>query len=203
MKTAGQVGSDRQLEAADKVRTNVHVALLHYPVLNKAGETIASAVTPLDLHDISRAVRTYGARRFFVVTPLEDQQEMIRRVRDHWIKGYGATYNPARREALETVRLADTLEAVKEEVGLLHHAPPRVVITSSKAQPGSISFGAMRKMIDGGRPHLLVFGTAWGLAPEVIQQADASLQPIWGRTDYNHLSVRSAATAVLDRLLGY
>ncbi|MCP4687771.1 MAG: RNA methyltransferase, partial [Desulfobacterales bacterium] len=34
---------------------NLHLALLHYPVVNKNGEPVASAVTNLDLHDISRA----------------------------------------------------------------------------------------------------------------------------------------------------
>ena len=189
--------------ATDTHRTNVHVALLHYPVLNKSGETIASAVTPLDLHDISRAVRTYGVSQFFVVTPLKDQQQLVRSVRDHWIKGYGATYNPTRRKALEAVRLTDTLESAKKVIRSLDHANPRVVVTSSKEHTASVSFETLRGMLDDDKPHLLVFGTAWGLAPEVIQQADCCLRPIRGRTKYNHLSVRSAATVVLDRLLGH
>jgi hypothetical protein len=49
---------------------------------------------------------------------------------------------------------------------------------------------------------LLIFGTAWGLAEEIIQQVDYTLMPISTGTDYNHLSVRSAAAIVLDRLLG-
>lgn len=181
---------------------NVHVALLHFPVLNKSGDTIASAVTPMDLHDISRAVRTYGAGRFFVVTPLEDQQEMIRRVKGHWINGYGATYNPARRKAMETVRLADTLESVKNEIRSDSGVTPKVVVTSSKTYPGGISFETLREMLGTDNSHLLVFGTGWGLAPEVIARADYCLAPIRGQTGYNHLSVRSAVTVILDRLLG-
>ncbi len=188
--------------ASDTLKSNVHVALLHYPVLNKSGDTIASAVTPMDLHDISRAVRTYGVRQFFVVTPLKDQQKLVRRVRDHWIKGYGATYNPSRRKALETIRLTDTLESAKKEIRSRDHATPRVVVTSAREHPASVSFETLRGMLDRDKPHLLVFGTAWGLAPEVIEQADYCLRPIRGRTDYNHLSVRSAVTVVLDRLLG-
>jgi len=188
--------------ASDTLKSNVHVALLHYPVLNKSGDTIASAVTPMDLHDISRAVRTYGVYQFFVVTPLKDQQKLVRRVRDHWIKGYGARYNPSRRKALEMVKLTDTLDSAKKEIQSLDHVTPRVVVTSSREHPTSVSFETLRGMLDNGSPHLLVFGTAWGLAPEIIQQADCCLRPIRGRTDYNHLSVRSAATVVLDRLLG-
>ena len=55
---------------------NLYVALTHYPVVNKKGNVIASALTNLDLHDISRAAKTYGLKSFFVVTPLEDQKEL-------------------------------------------------------------------------------------------------------------------------------
>jgi hypothetical protein len=48
---------------------------MHYPVVNKNGEIIASAVTNIDLHDISRASKTYGVKTFFVVTPLQDQKK--------------------------------------------------------------------------------------------------------------------------------
>jgi hypothetical protein len=43
-------------------------------VVNKNGEIIASAVTNLDLHDISRVAKTYGVQAFYVVTPLRDQK---------------------------------------------------------------------------------------------------------------------------------
>jgi hypothetical protein len=56
--------------------------------------------------------------------------------------------------------------------------------------------------MDGGEPCLLIFGTAWGLSPALLETADFVLAPIEGPTDYNHLSVRSAAAIILDRLLG-
>ncbi len=191
--------------ASDKndCRADLYVVLLHYPVLNKAGETISSAVTPLDLHDIARAARTYGVRRFFVVTPLTDQKDLAEMVVDHWVTGYGATYNPARREALELVELADTLESVKARIRLMGHGEPIVVVTSSKDRSDSIDYRALRGMLDKGPPYLLVFGTAWGMTPEIMESADIRLRPIRGASGYNHLSVRSAATAVLDRLLGH
>ena len=49
---------------------------------------------------------------------------------------------------------------------------------------------------------LLVFGTGWGLTAEMLARADHILEPIRGRRDYNHLSVRSAAAIILDRVLG-
>jgi hypothetical protein len=39
------------------------------------------------------------------------------------------------------------------------------------------------------------------LAQEVIESGDGMLPPITGSGSYNHLSVRSAAAIVLDRLL--
>ena len=36
----------------------------------------------------------------------------------------------------------------------------------------------------------------------IMQNADGTLPPIAGRTTYNHLSVRSAASVIVDRLLG-
>jgi hypothetical protein len=57
-------------------------------------------------------------------------------------------------------------------------------------------------MIGEGLPYLLVFGTAWGLTETLISTADFALAPVKGPTTYNHLSVRSAVTVVLDRLLG-
>lgn len=185
-----------------KKAMTVDVALLHFPVLNKAGKTIASAVTSIDLHDIARASRTYGVTRFYVVTPLKDQQALVGQIIDHWTKGFGATYNPKRREALEVIRLADTLEVVIQRIAAREQTTPKIVVTSSKERSQSTSYKTLRRGLKDGMPHLLVFGTAWGLTPDVIDQADYCLRPVRGQTDYNHLSVRSAATAVLDRLMG-
>ncbi len=51
-----------------------YIGLLHYPVYNKRGEIIASAITNLDLHDLARLAKTYGAERFYVITPLADSK---------------------------------------------------------------------------------------------------------------------------------
>jgi hypothetical protein len=65
---------------------NLYVALAHYPVVNKNGDIITSAVTNLDLHDISRVVKTYGVRSFYVTTPLEDQKTLIKKIVSHWVE---------------------------------------------------------------------------------------------------------------------
>jgi hypothetical protein len=171
-------------------------------VLNKRGETIASAVTNQDLHDIARAGRTFGARGFFVVTPLEDQQTLTRQILGHWIEGHGAEYNPARGRALELVRVVDRLADAQAEIEAREGKPARLVATSARESESAMGFRELRTRLAAGEPALLVLGTAWGLAPECLAMADHRLRPIRGAGEYNHLSVRSAASILLDRLLG-
>ncbi|MCG6930337.1 MAG: RNA methyltransferase [Desulfofustis sp.] len=178
------------------------IALLHHPVLNKAGETIGSAVTNLDLHDISRAARTYGVSDFFVATPYTDQRRLIEEIVDHWQNGHGASANPARREALGVVRPATDLDEIRGALFDRYQIRPLVVATSARPQSREIGYGELRRRIRAGTsPVLLVFGTAHGLAPEIIDAADGVLPPIAARSDYNHLSVRSAVSILLDRLM--
>ncbi|MBW1897630.1 MAG: RNA methyltransferase, partial [Deltaproteobacteria bacterium] len=65
-----------------------------------------------------------------------------------------------------------------------------------------IGFQGLRKMLESGTPHVLLFGTAWGLSDDFLEKADFILDPIMGDADYNHLSVRSAVSIILDRLKG-
>jgi hypothetical protein len=180
----------------------LYVALTHYPVVNKRGDIIASSVTNLDLHDISRAARTFGAKRFYVVTPLVDQKILVEKIISHWTNGIGGVYNPARRSALELIKTKDSIADAAEEIEGIEKVYPKTVVTCARSFPSSISFKELRDILQLGRPHLLVFGTAWGLAETYISQADYILEPISGQTAYNHLSVRSAAGIILDRLLG-
>jgi hypothetical protein len=178
------------------------MALVHYPVVNKDGDVIASAVTNLDLHDMARAARTYGVRGYCVVTPLSDQQVLARRIIGHWTEGEGGRRHPMRREALSLIRVADNLgtamDAIEKETG----HPPKTVATCARRREGMLRYETFKRMIGDGGPHLLIFGTAWGLAPALLETVDYVLAPIEGPTDYNHLSVRSAASIILDRLMG-
>ncbi len=180
----------------------LYVALVHHPVINKQGECIASAVTNLDLHDIARAVKTYGGLGFYVTTPLTDQQELVESIISHWTTGVGGQRHPKRKRALELIRVADSLEAVCEDIGRREGISPKTVVTSARQREGSMSFADLRVLLGEGSPVLLVFGTAWGLSEDIMQGADYSLVPIAPRTDYNHLSVRCAAAVVMDRLVG-
>ena len=180
----------------------VYVTLIHHPVVNKQGECIASAVTNLDLHDIARAVKTYGAKGYYVATPLTDQQELAKKIVSHWTAGVGGTHHPKRKSALELIFVTDTLESARKDILRREGAVPITVATSAQKREGSMKFAELRDMIESDAPVLLVFGTAWGLSEEMMKQADVTLAPIAPRTEYNHLSVRSAAAIVLDRLLG-
>jgi len=184
--------------------SSVYLALMHHPVKNKNGETIASAVTNLDLHDLSRIAKTYGVSAVYVITPLTDQQTLVRKIVSHWQDGYGAVYNPKRREALNLVRVTDSLEAAVNEIRTLEpDRPVATVATGAAENDGAISFKDFQhKLASEKSAFLLMLGTAWGLTGEAIAAADFVLAPIRGNTGYNHLPVRAAAAIILDRLLG-
>lgn len=183
--------------------SKLHLALVHYPVKNKDGDTIAAAITNLDLHDIARAARTYGVGAFYVVTPLSDQQELAKKIVGHWQQGAGAEYNPDRREALELIRIKASLNDAMTDTAALTGAPVRIVATSAAADGNRLSFPEFRRMLErSDQSYLLVFGTAWGLAEAFIDNSDYVLAPIRGTTGYNHLPVRSAAAIILDRISG-
>ena len=184
------------------IMPNLYVALIHYPVVNKNGETIASALTNLDLHDISRAAKTYGLKAFFVVTPLEDQKDLVEKIISHWTTGIGAEYNPKRRSALELIRVNDSFPEALDRIAATEGSDPITIATCARKYPANISHEKLRAMLNNGKPYVLVLGTAWGLTEEFISRADYVLEPIVGKTDYNHLSVRSAAAIIFDRLLG-
>ena len=184
-------------------KARIDLALIHYPVINKNQEIIGSAVTNLDLHDIARAAKTYGVDSLYVVTPYRDQQELFKELLDHWLIGHGAKYNSNRGEALSLVHICDDLDQLFAKVTEKWQRRPTVLATCARKKHSSIwSYRVVRQKVADGECFLILFGTAWGLAQEVIEAGDGILPPISGCGNYNHLSVRSAAAIVLDRLLG-
>ena len=75
------------------------------------------------------------------------------------------------------------------------------IATSARGNETDVSCGRLKEELNGNASHVLVFGTAWGLAEELIELCDYTLEPIKGAGSYNHLSVRSAASIYLDRLI--
>lgn len=186
----------------DKKLPAIYIVLLHYPVRDKNGESIVSAVTNLDLHDIARAAKTYGVKAFYVVNPYDEQKKLVEKIVSHWVTGYGATYNPERKKAIELIRIKETFEDVVEEVEEIEKFCPKVVGTSAKASKKAINYSLLSLKIDEGVPYIFTFGTAWGISENFMKNCDYILEPVRGYTDYNHLSVRSAVSIILDRLVG-
>ena len=175
---------------------DIHIALLHYPVYNKGRKIVASCITGVDLHDIARSALTYGIKRYFVVNPMPAQIAFAERIIGCWRKSESFTHNWTRAEAFKLVELMPDLDSVLKKL-----KDPLIVATSARSQ-GKIKFSDFRRKLKSiKRPVLLLFGTGWGLAEEVLDRADLVLEPIRGQGTYNHLSVRSAVAIVLDRLL--
>ena len=181
-----------------------YIALVHHPVLDRAGDEVTTSVTNLDVHDIARSSRTYGLRGYFVVNPLDAQQPVVQKIIDHWSAGgAGVRRFPERSEAIGLVRLARSVEDAIAEIEQREGQKPRLVATSAKGGPDRRSYEEeVETLRNGSEPTLLLFGTGHGLSPRVLQRCDAILAPIEGPTEFNHLSVRAAAAITLDRLFG-
>ncbi len=169
--------------------------------MNKKGQPIGSALTTIDLHDIARASATFGVAGFFVVTPYEDQGHLAGDVIAHWTKGAGGEINPDRKKALGLIRITasfeDAIDCIKKE----RNKPVVTIATSAKKHMDAMTTGQLKKSLKTNASHVLAFGTAWGLAEEFIDRCDHILEPISGKNAYNHLSVRSAASIYLDRIV--
>ncbi len=184
-------------------KSRVYIALLHYPMYNKRMDTITTSITNLDLHDISRAARTYQVEGFFVIHPSENQHNLLKEILAYWQQGYGAQYNPDRQEAFNILKTAADLDSVIEDIERETGTRPLTVATDARIYPHSVSYHHMKKLIFSEEQVLLIlFGTGWGISSELIKKCDYILEPVQPDSDYNHLSVRSAVSIILDRLLG-
>ena len=170
--------------------------------MNKNDKPIGSALTTIDLHDIARASITFGVKGFYVITPYDDQATLAGQVIEHWTKGVGGTLNPFRKKALELIRVTRTFEDAVHAIEQETEKPVTTIATSAKKLPGSLTTEELKQKLQNNKTaHVISFGTAWGLADEFIDRCDYTLDPILGNTGYNHLSVRSAASIYLDRII--
>jgi hypothetical protein len=182
---------------------NLAIALLHYPVYNKHREVVTTALTNLDQHDIARSSKTFGLDRLYIVTPSIDQRKLAERISGHWQEGWGAAYNPDRKEALDIVRVCPTLSDAAGDFQSGFSKPVKTAITGAAARQGTIALSEFRRLLEErDQPYLLLLGTGWGLTDKCFSEANIILESIAGNGTYNHLSVRSAAAIMLDRLRG-
>jgi hypothetical protein len=174
--------------------------LVHHPVHDRSRAVVTSAITNLDLHDISRSSLTYGLSDLFIVHPVAAQRLLAERVREHWISGSGARRIPDRTPAISLLRVVPTLDDALSALG----PGARLWVTSAKGSGDLLDYPAARAELEAdGPPVLIVFGTGWGLGDAITERAHARLSSISGRRadGYNHLSVRAAAAIIFDRLL--
>ena len=191
----------------------VYLDLLHAPVINRKGEQVATSVTNMDIHDISRSARTFGLQGYFLVTPIQDQHEVVEQILNYWRSESSRKHHPDRVEAVSLARLARDFDEVKAAIRAAHpeyDGDPEVILTDARSHPTSVSYADYRRELTSperkaGRPVVLVFGTGWGVSESFYPEVHRILTPVYGpegQEGYNHLSVRAAAAIILDRLFG-
>ncbi|MBK7150272.1 MAG: RNA methyltransferase [Sandaracinaceae bacterium] len=185
----------------------VYCALVHHPVKDRDGATVATSITNLDVHDIARSSRTYGLAGYYLVSPITAQHAIVDRILDHWRPGQaGAGRVPQRAEALRLIEVTRSIEESIAHIQAREGQAPRVWATGARAPEGKaiLSFVEGSRVLhdDPGVPTLILFGTGHGLTNDTVLGADAVLAPIRAGSDYNHLSVRAAAAIIFDRLFG-
>jgi hypothetical protein len=132
---------------------------------------------------------------------------LARELLAHWCTGVGRELHQHRRQALERLLIVDDIEAAQTAIRVEAGRSPQLWATSARPDAATLSHGDAhtRLLNQVGReaaPHLLLLGTAWGLAPSVLDICTEVLAPIVGVSGYNHLSVRCAAAILVDRLVG-
>jgi tRNA (guanine37-N1)-methyltransferase len=186
------------------LRARTHVALVHHPIVDRNGAIVTSALTNFDIHDLARSTMTYGLAGYHIVTPITSQREKAEHIAKLWMADEQGEHRAA---ALRLIRTAESVEAVIAALTEEHGQAPTVVATSARQE--SFPAAARRTSSEllaeaslSSAPLLLLLGTGWGLADQLIPSVSRVLAPIEGASPWNHLSVRSAGAVILDRLFG-
>ena len=191
-------------KAFPPLAARTHLALVHHPVVDRVGTVITTALTNFDIHDLARSSMTYGLAALHLITPVTSQREKAEHIARLWM---GDDQGEHRARALELVRTADAIETVISTITDEAGRPPVVVATSAKATsfpdlPRRHPDQLVAEASQDPAPMLILLGSGWGLADQLIPSVSRVLTPIEGATEWNHLSVRSAGAILLDRLFG-
>ncbi len=180
------------------------IALVHYPIMDRQKQVVATNITNFDIHDIARAATVYGVKKYYIVHPMKEQLMFVERIVDHWRTGTGSKFNPYRRTALNPVVPMESLEKAIQDWNR-----PDGIVVATHARPvqgtQAMKFAELKNILfEQKKPGFVIFGTGFGLTDETMQGCDAVLESIRGAppADYRHLSVRSAVSICLDRILG-
>ncbi len=181
-----------------------YVALMHTDVNLKGDRAGSTSVASLDIHDTARACATYGIKNYFIVCPLVDQQEIVRTFLNFWGSEQGTKYNPSRQKAVSIVKQVPSFDQLVAAIEQQEGTKPLIVTTSAKHHDFGIKidYASQEQVWQHNRPVLFVFGTGQGLSDAILEKSDFILVPLQGMPTYNHLSVRSAVSIILDRWLG-
>lgn len=180
------------------------IALVHHPVRDRMQKTVATNITNFDIHDIARAATVYGVEKYYIIHPMAEQQMFVERVLDHWRTGQGAKFNPMRKTALGMVKVASSVEEAMAD----WNVPEALTIATSARTEWAkrkYSFNELRnEMHVEKKPVFMLFGTGFGMTEGLISSCSGVLEGIRGAPpkDYRHLSVRSAVSICLDRVMG-
>jgi hypothetical protein len=180
-----------------------YIGLVHYPIVNKNKEIVATSVTNLDIHDIARSARTFDFEKYFIITPILEQHKLLARILGHWEQDEASAYNPDRQDALTN---AQVMSSIEESIAYIEKKESKkvyVVVTGANFGNDCSDLADIWQQIEKNDGILyLLFGTGWGLAPEIVNNAHFKANPIVGLANdgYNHLSVRSAVAIYCDRL---
>ncbi len=183
----------------------IYLGLVHHPIKNKLGELVTTSVTNLDIHDISRSCRTFGIKKYFLVTPFEAQRELVDSILGHWEQDHANAFNPDRQDALAIARAVDSIETAIAQITEIEGQRPLIAVTGANFETFDGDVKELTKKLEVlNMPCFLLFGTGWGLHPIALEKAEFKLSPIISKNSdgYNHLSVRSAVAIYLDRLFG-
>lgn len=175
----------------------IKVGLFHAPMNNKRGEEVATSITNIDIHDIARSGVTFGISEYFVVHPLAIQVQIAKRIAHHWRQTSQKDYNMDRSDAFKIINFAKDFDEVKEK-----NPGFTFIATSAKPTSKKITYAEVREKIKAQENIFIGFGTGHGMTNGLLEKFDYCLEPVHGPTNYNHLSVRSAAAVIMDRLLG-
>ncbi|MDQ6989106.1 MAG: RNA methyltransferase [Mariprofundaceae bacterium] len=162
-------------------------------MLNKDGESSATSVSSIDIHDFARTCAFYDVAPVYIIHPAAAMQSFVHELTGHWLKGKRGTLNPGRREVMQQIKVvADLRDVFKDEDYQLWY--------TSAEPPEGAALVSPASLCEKEGKHLIVFGTGHGLDVNHLPAENGWLFSIEGMGKVRHLSVRAALAIYLDRL---
>lgn len=189
----------------EKIGRSISFCLCHFPVRLEQGRIGSSSLTNLDIHDIARISCGYGMGPFYVLLALQEQRDILNNILGHWRRAANPEVHEDRKRALAHVCPVHDFSELEEKACSYYGVRPAFIATSanwpeSRNERQLLSPEDVRK-ISRNYPVIILLGTARGLDLKSLAIDCQFLRPL-RFLDENHLSVRSAAAIIADRILG-